>query len=568
MKHLLLLFLSLALCLNVSSQDASIKNVNIIDVTTGDIRYAQDVIIKDGIIKDIYPSNDKHIVDEINGEGKFLMPGLIDAHIHLFQSGGLYTRPDAIDARGVRSYAEERQWLIDNAEQILSRYLSKGITSVIDVGGPMYQFGLRDSLNRQSNTAQVYLTGPLISTYLPPALDVNSPPIIKVETPEEAIQLVRKQVAAGADFIKIWYISIRPQDAINNFPIIEATIQEAKLNQLPIAVHATELATAKLALKAGADFLVHSIVDAVIDEEFIAMLESSDAVYCPTLEVSANYDKVFFSEFEISDVDFEIAPPIPLGTVMDVTHLKGNSDLAYYQNNKAAIASGNQERSQRQLENLKIVQEKQLPIALGTDAGNIGTMHVSSFFKEIQAMKTAGMNEVAILKSATLHAAKAIAKDDELGTVDIGKRADLIITSENPLVDIEALESVELILKNGIAVEPESLVANTPEQLVQQQLNGYNGHNLKAFLVPYADTVKIYEFPHKLIMDGKKEMQDKYDWIEKAPDLHCELVNRIVKGNTIIDHERIIFDATKPPVEAISIYKISGHKIAEVTFLD
>ena len=568
MKHCLYLIVISISCIGLSAQDVVIKNVNLIDVRLGEVHEARDVIIKDGIIHGIQASDDKHYPDEIHGEGKFLIPGLIDAHIHLFQSGGLYTRPDAFDARSVRPYTDERQWLSDNAEQILNRYLSKGITSVIDIGGPMYQFRLRDSLNRQSNTAHVYLTGPLISTYLPPALDVSSPPIIKVQTPEEAIQLVREQVAAGTDFIKIWYIALRPQDAIDNYPIIEATVKEAKLNHLPVAVHATDLATAKLALTAGADFLVHSVVDVIIDDEFIAMLKSSGAVYCPTLEVSTNYDKVFFSDFDISDIDFEIAPPIPLGTVMDLNHLQGIEDLDYYQRNKAAIQSGNQQRDQRQVENLKIVHDNQLPIALGTDAGNIGTMHVSSFFKEVQAMKAAGMDEAAILKSATLNAAKTIGMEDQIGTVDIGKRADLVVLNDNPLIDIRALESIDLILKKGTPIEPESLLTNTPEQLVQQQLNGYNGHNLEAFLVPYADTVKIFEFPNKLIMSGKKEMRDKYDWIEKAPDLHCELANRIVKGHIVIDYEKVIFDASKAPIEAIAIYKVSGNKIVEVTFLD
>lgn len=567
MKYFAILLLTTLTYLALTAQDIVIKNINVIDVNKGTVNMSKDILIEDGIISTIRSSDKKKYPNTIDGKGKYLIPGLIDAHIHLFQSGGLYTRPDAFDARTLQPYEEERQWLIDNAEQILSRYLSQGITSVIDVGGPMYQFALRDSLNLKSNTARLYLTGPLISTYLPNALDVDMPPIIKVITPRFATRLVGEQAKAGADFIKIWYIADRPQDALDKYHIIEAAIKEADAHDLLVAVHATNIATAKLALKAGADFLVHSIDDSKIDEEFISMLKSSGAVYCPTLEVSKNYNRVFFDEYDFTTKDFEIAPPIPLGTLMDVRHLKGVEDLKYYLKYENALKERDEVKYLMRKENLKIVSDAQLPIAVGSDAGNIGTMHASSFFKELTVMKASGMSDASILKSATLTAAQAIGKDSEIGSVDINKIADLVILAHNPLDDIQALESIDIIIKNGQVIEPETVVVSSPEQLVQTQLNGYNGHDLSAFLTAYADDVKIYDFPRTLTLDGKKEMMNKYAWIEETPDLHCELVNRIVNGNVVIDHERVIFEKTKPPLEVIAVYKIAHGKIAEVTFI-
>lgn len=106
-----------------------------------------------------------------------------------------------------------------------------------------------------------------------------------------------------------------------------------------------------------------------------------------------------------------------------------------------------------------------------------------------------------------------------------------------------------------------------PEQLAQAQLDAYNGHDLEAFLKPYAEDVKIYQFPNTLQAEGKEIMRKNYQFLKSTPDLHCELVNRIVEGNTVIDHENVTVDKDKPPFKAIAIYKIKDGKIAEVYFI-
>ena len=106
-----------------------------------------------------------------------------------------------------------------------------------------------------------------------------------------------------------------------------------------------------------------------------------------------------------------------------------------------------------------------------------------------------------------------------------------------------------------------------PEQLAQAQLDAYNGHDLEAFLKPYAEDVKVYQFPNTLQFEGKSTMRESYQFLETTPDLHCELVNRIVQGNTIIDHENVTIDKDKPSFKAIAIYKIKDGKIAEVYFI-
>jgi len=108
----------------------------------------------------------------------------------------------------------------------------------------------------------------------------------------------------------------------------------------------------------------------------------------------------------------------------------------------------------------------------------------------------------------------------------------------------------------------------TPEMLAQQQLNAYNARNIEAFLEPYSEDVAIYNFPNELIYKGKERMRTNYaNMFENTPELHCELVNRMILGNTVIDQERVTGFPGGQVIEAIAIYKIEKGKIAKVYFL-
>src|SRR5207237_415154 len=84
----------------------------------------------------------------IGGSGKWIIPGLIDAHVHFFQSGGLYTRPDVIDLTTRVSYAEETRQVRAALPETFRRYLRAGVTSVIDFGGPEWNFDMRELATR------------------------------------------------------------------------------------------------------------------------------------------------------------------------------------------------------------------------------------------------------------------------------------------------------------------------------------------------------------------------------------------------------------------------------------
>lgn len=544
-----------------------IQDVQVIDVINNRISQ-EDVLLQSGKISQINTGIvAPQFAQIINGQGKYLMPGLVDAHIHLFQSGGIYTRPDALDFRNIRPYEEERQWLLDNAGNILKRYLRCGITTVVDIGGPLYGYAIRDKANSLPGYPNVYLTGPLISTYQPEALQVPDPPIVKVNSTEEARQLVRAQLKYKPDFIKVWYITLPTQTAESTYDIVKATVEEASSHGLFTMVHATELNTAKLAIKAGGKVLVHSVRDP-IDEDFINMVRDSSVVYIPTLMVGQQYMETFSRRPELTREDFKYSPPVPLASLFDSEHMEEGNIFDQINPYLPRMWKDQMEEDSLTSKNLIDLSQEGITIATGTDAGNVGTLHASSYFEELDLMRASGLSNFEILRSSTLNGAIAVGKEDELGSIDVGKNADLLLLNSNPLEDYKAVQDINLIFKDGHMMLPDTILRLSPEDLVQQQLNAYNAGNIEAFLEPFADSIATYNYPDILRYTGIDTLRMEYEpFFESTPDLHCELLERMVQGNTVIDHERVTGIPDLEAIEVFAIYKIDNEKITEVRFL-
>lgn len=502
----------------------------------------------------------------IVADSLYVIPGLVDAHIHLFQSGGLHTRPDAIDLRAFYPYEQERRWLYNNMEAILQRYLSVGITTVVDMGGPMYQLDKRLKFAASQELPNLWITGPLVSTYQPAELSVEDAPIVRVKTSEEARQLVQSQLPYKPDFIKIWYISLPTQSAESTYAIVSAAIDEAHQHGLRAAVHATQLNTAKLALKAGADILVHS-VDDVIDEDFISLMRRNKAIYIPTMQVHGNYVAALRDSLVFNPVDFNISHPVPMASFYNIKRLptpNGYSDAQQYRD---YMETELQEQETARARNLYKLVKAGIPVATGTDAGNIKTLHASSYYEELRYMQAAGLTTREILRASTKTAAQLLDPTIKLGEIRKDYIADMLILHANPLEDLSALTKIAYVVKNGKLIQTDTLAIATPEQLAQQQLNAYNARNIDAFLYPYSDTVEVYHFPNQLQYTGKTEMRRRYEkMFADTPELYCNLVNRIIQGNTVIDQESVTFDG-KTAQSATAIYKIQDGKIQQVYFV-
>jgi imidazolonepropionase-like amidohydrolase len=392
----------------------------------------------------------------IDGRGKWVIPGLIDSHVHFFQSGNLYTRPDAADFNAWMPYAKEVERNKKRLPATFKVWLASGVTSVVDIGGPFWNFDMRAAARKSDAAPRVHIAGPLISMVDRVKLDLGDPPIIKITSPEEARALVRRELERKPDYIKVWYIHQKGDDFAKQEAIVRATAEEAHAAGLRLAVHATELDVAKSALRAGADYLVHSVEDAPIDDEFLALAKRNKIIYCPTLFVLMGYRYALSGTWQPTADEKRLADPQMLAAMGDLAKIP--KDKLPERVAKLMAAPPEVKVSQVSIDNLRKVWDAGIPVAMGTDAGNIGTLHGPSVFREMALMTQAGLTPLQVLRTATVGGAMAMGMPDDIGTIAPGKLADLVVLDADPLADVANLSQARYVMKGGKVFEPKVLV--------------------------------------------------------------------------------------------------------------
>ena len=440
------------------------------------------LVIEDDHIVAVGPPNDTKIPEgarTVDCTGKFILPGYIDTHVHFFQSGDLFTRPDVVDLTNVRPYKDEVAWIKSHLADVFARYLRSGITSVVDVGGPIWNFAVRKLANSTARAPRVAVAGPLISSVARPQLDLGDPPIVKIGTPEQGREFVRKLAAHNPDYIKIWYIVPPPsaspspgaspapgqsdaERAALFRPVVRAVIAESHARKLRVAVHATELEAARAAVEEGADLLVHSVTDKPVDDAFVRLLREHGTILTPTLVVFERYGRTFAHQLNLTPEEKTWGNPEVIAT-LDVTKLpagKVPDRIKAALENPDAVLDRIKQTYDIALRNLKTLEDAAIPIAAGTDAGNIGTIHGPALFREFQLMKEAGLTPMQILKSTTATAARAFGGDTgaRIGAIAPGNFADLVILNSNPLEDIAHASDIQTVIKNGAVYPADSLL--------------------------------------------------------------------------------------------------------------
>lgn len=114
-----------------------------------------------------------------------------------------------------------------------------------------------------------------------------------------------------------------------------------------------------------------------------------------------------------------------------------------------------------------------------------------------------------------------------------------------------------------IALVSGAFADTNAEPVVQAQVEAYNAKNIEAFLATYSDDAELFEFPDKLIARGKEQLRERYSARFVEPQLHAEIVKRIVLGDTVVDHERVrrTFPDGPGTLDAIAIYEVRDGKI-------
>jgi imidazolonepropionase-like amidohydrolase len=392
----------------------------------------------------------------IDGRGKWVIPGLVDSHVHFFQSGNLYTRPDAADFNAVVPYADEVARNKARLDATFKVWLASGVTGVVDIGGPMWNFDVRDRAAASDAAPRMAVAGPLISMIDDPPLDLGDPPIIRITSADAARALVARQLARDPDYIKVWFIHEQGDDLAAQEAIVRAAGDAAHAAGKKFAVHATELVVAKAALRAGADLLVHSVFDAPVDDEFIALAKKNNVLYVPTLFVMQGYQFALSNQWRATPEELKRADPEILAAMDDLNEIPADKRPKHVA--KLMVAATAPAAPRIAMENLKKLSDAGIAIVMGTDAGNIGTLHGPSIHREMRLMQQSGLTPLEVLRSATTNGANALRLEGKTGAVAPGMLADLVILDADPLADVSNLARVYRTIKGGVVYDPEALM--------------------------------------------------------------------------------------------------------------
>ncbi len=384
----------------------------------------------------------------IDARGAWLIPGLIDAHVHFSQTGWFDGRPDAADLRDRFPYAMVEARLEAHPESFFHSYLCSGITSVFDVGGYPWTWNLRDRFANDPRAPRIAAAGPLLST-----IDfwLNLPgqqQFIYMANDSIVRETVRTHAAFKSDAVKLWYIMPpQPPDTARIQTLVRAAAEESHKQHLRFIVHATGLWEAKDALRAGADVLVHSVFDRPVDEEFLQLARSRHVIYIPTLTVGEGYLEAGKGTVDGHLYPLACADSISLSRVrsgpVHLTHGKEWwKDTTAGKSIKQEITTGQA--------NAKRVQDAGITLAVGTDAGNPGTLHGPSIYRELQLLSEAGLSPMELLVDATRNGARAMGWGERVGTVEAGRAADLVALDADPLSDVRNYQRVRWVMKGGV----------------------------------------------------------------------------------------------------------------------
>ncbi len=348
--------------------------------------------------------------ERIDATGKTIIPGLINAHGHL------------------------------NTETQLGVYLRDGITTVLSLGGDK-EFALRESCAKAApgTVPRLYVAGPIQDSSAIPGAVV-------VTTPEQARKSVDDLIRNKPDIIKVRIDDFRGARQKMPPEVYGAVIDEAHKNGFRTAAHIVFLNDAKGVLRAGVDYIAHSVRDQEVDEEFIALMKKRHVSYSPTLtrELAVfTYSETpsFFSDpFFLKEAD-----PAEIAQMQDPKRqgtMKTDPAAQWYKEHLPVA-----------MRNLKILSDAGINIAMGTDSGG-GPGRFQGYFEhlELEYETKAGLTPMQALVSATGGAAKAINITREVGTLEKGKLADFLVLTANPLDDIKNTRAIESVWVGGVRV--------------------------------------------------------------------------------------------------------------------
>jgi imidazolonepropionase-like amidohydrolase len=437
LRHVLLLA-SLALCASTIAVPAVaasllIENVTLIDGTGAEPIVGASVLTDGERIVAIRRSDidAPRGTKKIDGSGKYLIPGLMDMHIHL--QGRRQVTPE-----GLVSTDEDRQ----SGITALHSYLYSGVTSVFDCGNePDYIFGLRaDERNGKIVAPRVFATGGIV-TY--PGSHGSFEGATLVDSWPEAKPLLDEHIARQPDVVKLTYEErgwgARP--TIPRLPqeLMEKIVEYYNDRGIRTTVHTSSETRAREAIFAGVDTLAHPIIQGPVSEAFAKLMGSKKTPMVTTLTIGDNYSRLAehpeYLDQPLYKATFEADEIKRLQT--EVQKEYADRSWTWWMKIMTPIAQ----------ENIRQVHAAGGRLVLGTDQTVGPAVH-----RELELIVAAGIEPLAALRIATLNAAEFLGRGTDLGSIEEGKLADMVLLDADPVADINNAKKINLVIKGGDVV--------------------------------------------------------------------------------------------------------------------
>ncbi len=427
-----------------------IRNVR---VFTGDGKVIENgaVLVRDGKIAEIYegsgPDPEQMKAEVVEGQGKTLLPGLIDTHVHLAGPAGISTAPEDYDPQ-------------KTMPRSAAALLYSGVTAARSVGdGLDASLKLRGQINSGSKLgARIFACGPMFTAegghgtefveHLPSTIkeSVKAQMVRTPKTPDEARRQVRELKAAGVDCIK-GILEAGWGDGMLfdrlDLLLVRSVAEEAHALHLPLAVHTGDARDVADAVEIGASSVEHGSWRDEIPDRLLDSMAQQGVYLDPTLTVGEAYAQYFAGKADVLGNSL-------VQQVVPARILKGTRDfLASGKGSDTAKAELFQRALEQARSNLLRAWKAGVPLVMGSDSGNPLVFHGPSLHHELQLWVQAGIPVEVALRAATVNAAKLLGAQNRIGAIRKGLEADLLLVDGNPLQDVSATERISLVVFRG-----------------------------------------------------------------------------------------------------------------------
>lgn len=421
-----------------------LKNVTVIDGTGAAAQPASAIVITNGKIAWVGPMASLKAPKDAKVEdmsGKFVMPGIIDAHVHI---GMMHDVTQ-----------DEKYETPENVNADLKQYAAYGVTTVQVLGTDKdFVLDLRNQQRKGRPTmARVFSAGQgaVIKGGYGGLVGVTNP----IATPEEGRKLVDEQAAKGVDFIKLWVDDERKTIPVKMPPAVSAAIiDEAHKKHLRAVAHVFYLEDAKELIREGIDGFGHMVRDQPVDTELLDMMKAKGVwMVSSTLSREMAYslaimpwlnDPFFTRGVTPGTLDALRGPDREKAVVLGPTRFPGlpYEKKVFFDMDRTLVQA---------FENYQAMVKAGVNTGMGTDSGPNGRYPGFNAHEEMQMEVMAGRTPMDAIKSATSDNARWLG-DKNIGSIEAGKWADLVVLEKNPLDDIRNTETIASVYIAGNSV--------------------------------------------------------------------------------------------------------------------